>query len=142
MNTFAQASSTPLVLVVEDEPSIASILSAYLERDGLRVRVAQDGEEALQNFRQLRPDLVLLDIHLPKVDGVDVLRAIRNEGEIPVIMVTALADDVDKLLALRMGADDYVVKPFNPPEVVARVRAVLRRTQAKALPVAAPCLWR
>ena len=77
MNTFAQASTTPLVLVVEDEPSIASILSAYLERDGLRVRVAQDGEEALQSFRQLRPDLVLLDIHLPKVDGVDVLRAIR-----------------------------------------------------------------
>ena len=76
--------------------------------------MAQDGEEALQSFRQLRPDLVLLDIHLPKVDGVDVLRMIRNDSEVPVIMVTALADDVDKLLALRLGADDYVVKPFNP----------------------------
>ena len=100
--------------------------------------MAQDGEEALQSFRQLRPDLVLLDIHLPKVDGVDVLRMIRNDSDVPVIMVTALADDVDKLLALRLGADDYVVKPFNPPEVVARVRAVLRRTQAKPAPVAAP----
>ena len=130
MNTFVQPASTPMVLVVEDEPGIASVLSAYLERDGLRIRVAQDGEEALQHFRQLRPDLVLLDIHLPKVDGIDVLRMIRNDSEVPVIMVTALADDVDKLLALRLGADDYVVKPFNPPEVVARVRAVLRRTQA------------
>jgi two-component system response regulator AdeR len=138
MNSFAQPAATPLVLVVEDEPGIASILSAYLEREGLRARVAQDGEEALQLFRQLRPDLVLLDIHLPKVDGVDVLRVIRNEGQVPVIMVTALAGDVDKLLALRMGADDYVVKPFNPPEVVARVRAVLRRTQAQPAPVAAP----
>ncbi|MEG0148587.1 MAG: response regulator [Comamonas sp.] len=138
MNSFAQPAATPLVLVVEDEPSIASILNAYLERDGLRARVAQDGEQALQLFRQLRPDLVLLDIHLPKVDGVDVLREIRNEGQAPVIMVTALADDVDKLLALRMGADDYVVKPFNPPEVVARVRAVLRRTKTPAAAVAAP----
>ena len=103
--------------------------------------MAQDGEEALQSFRQLRPDLVLLDIHLPKVDGVDVLRMIRNDSDVPVIMVTALADDVDKLLALRLGADDYVVKPFNPPEVVARVRAVLRRTQAKPAPVAAPIRW-
>lgn len=138
MNSFAQPTTTPLVLVVEDEPSIASILSAYLEREGLRVRVAQDGEEALQLFRQLRPDLVLLDIHLPKVDGVDVLREIRNDGQTPVIMVTALAGDVDKLLALRLGADDYVVKPFNPPEVVARVRAVLRRTKASPAAVAAP----
>lgn len=138
MATFAQPASTPLVLVVEDEPAIAGVLSAYLERDGLRIRMAQDGEEALQSFRQLRPDLVLLDIHLPKVDGVDVLRMIRNDSDVPVIMVTALADDVDKLLALRLGADDYVVKPFNPPEVVARVRAVLRRTQAKPAPVAAP----
>lgn len=138
MNSFAQAASTPLVLVVEDEPGIATILSAYLEREGLRARIARDGEEALQLFRQLRPDMVLLDIHLPKVDGVDVLKAIRNEGETPVIMVTALADDVDKLLALRLGADDYVVKPFNPPEVVARVRAVLRRTQAKPTPASAP----
>ncbi len=115
MTSFSQPTSTPLVLVVEDEPNIAGVLSAYLERDGLRIRMAHDGEEALQSFRQLRPDLVLLDIHLPKVDGVDVLKMIRSDGDVPVIMVTALADDVDKLLALRMGADDYVVKPFNPP---------------------------
>ncbi len=118
----------PLVLVVEDEPSIASILTAYLEREGLRARQVGDGTAALQLFRQLRPDLVLLDIHLPGIDGLDILRAIRDEGQTPVIMVTALADDVDKLLGLRLGADDYVVKPFSPPEVVARVRAVLRRT--------------
>ena len=138
MNPFAQPTVTPLVLVVEDEPAIASVLSAYLERDGLRARVAQDGEQALQLFRQMRPDLVLLDIHLPKVDGVEVLRVMRNEGQTPVIMVTALAGDVDKLLSLRMGADDYVVKPFNPPEVVARVRAVLRRAQGRPAPVPAP----
>ena len=118
----------PLVLVVEDEPSIASILTAYLERDGLRARQIGDGPTALQLCRQLRPDLVLLDISLPGIDGLDILRAIREDGQMPVIMVTALADDVDKLLGLRLGADDYVVKPFSPPEVVARVRAVLRRT--------------
>ena len=119
--------SAPLVLVVEDEPGISTILVAYLERDGLRAQLAQDGQEAVQLFRQFHPDLVLLDIHLPAMDGIDVLRAIRDQGQTPVIMVTALADDVDKLVALRLGADDYVVKPFNPPEVVARVRAVLRR---------------
>lgn len=120
----------PLILVVEDEPAIASVLTAYLERDGLRTRTAQDGVQALQLFRQIRPDMVLLDIHMPGMDGIDVLRAIRDDSQTPVIMVTALVDDVDKLLSLRLGADDYVVKPFNPPEIVARVRAVLRRTQA------------
>lgn len=119
----------PLVLVVEDEPGISSILMAYLERDGLRAQHSGNGLEALRLFRQLRPDMVLLDIHIPGLDGLDVLRAIREEGQTPVIMVTALADDVDKLLGLRLGADDYVVKPFSPPEVVARVRAVLRRAQ-------------
>ena len=86
MTSFSQPTSTPLVLVVEDEPNIAGVLSAYLERDGLRIRMAHDGEEALQSFRQLRPDLVLLDIHLPKVDGVDVLKMIRSDGDVPVIM--------------------------------------------------------
>lgn len=120
----------PMALIVEDEPHIASILTAYLERDGLRAQIAQDGTQALQLFRQVRPDIVLLDISLPGMDGLDVLRAIRDEGQTPVIMVSAMVDDVDKLLALRLGADDYVSKPFNPPEVVARIRAVLRRTQA------------
>lgn len=138
MSVSAPSAVTPLVLVVEDEPAIASILCAYLERDGLRARTAADGREALQLAQQLRPDLVLLDIHLPEVDGIDVLRSLRDAGQTPVIMVTALADDVDKLLALRLGADDYVVKPFNPPEVVARVRAVLRRTQLRANSAPAP----
>ena len=130
MKTNTAPTAAPLVLVVEDEPGIATILSAYLERDGLRSQIASDGLQALQMFRQIAPDLVLLDIHLPTMDGIDVLRAIRDQGQTPVIMVTALADDVDKLVALRMGADDYVVKPFNPAEVVARVQAVLRRTRA------------
>ncbi len=132
MNLPAAPQATgPLVLVVEDEPGIATILSAYLQRDGLRARQAHDGLEALRLFRQLKPDMVLLDIHLPGMDGLDLLRAIREDGQTPVIMVTALADDVDKLVGLRLGADDYVVKPFSPPEVVARVRAVLRRAQAQ-----------
>ena len=129
MKTNTAPTAAPLVLVVEDEPGIATILSAYLERDGLRSQIASDGLQALQMFRQIAPDLVLLDIHLPTMDGIDVLRAIRDQGQTPVIMVTALADDVDKLVALRLGADDYVLKPFNPAEVVARVRAVLRRSQ-------------
>ncbi len=123
------SASSPLILVVEDEPGIASILTAYLERDGLRAQAVGDGPQALRLFRQLRPSLVLLDIHMPGMDGIDVLRGIRDESQVPVIVVSALAGDVDKLLALRLGADDYVVKPFNPPEIVARVRAVLRRTQ-------------
>lgn len=131
MKLSNQPVATPLVLVVEDEPEIATILVAYLARDGLRALLAHDGEQALTLFRQQSPDLVLLDIHLPALDGIDVLRFIRDRGDTPVIMVTALADDVDKLVALRLGADDYVVKPFNPAEVVARVRAVLRRSQPK-----------
>lgn len=121
-----------LALVVEDEPHIASVLTAYLERDSLRAHTAHDGTQALQLFRQLRPDIVLLDVSLPGMDGLDVLRAIRDEGQTPVIMVTAMADDLDKLLALRLGADDYVSKPFNPLEVMARIRAVLRRSQGPA----------
>ena len=126
----------PLVLVVEDEPAIADILVAYLRRDGFRTVCAVDGQAGLAAFAHDRPALVLLDIHLPGMDGIDVLKNIRAEDDTPVIMVTALADDIDKLLALRMGADDYVVKPYSPPEVVARVRAVLRRTTAGVQPKA------
>ena len=124
----AAPDSSPLVLVVEDERGIADILIAYLQRDGLRTAQAFDGLVALRMFRELRPDIMLLDIHLPGMDGVDVLKTVRAESDAPVVMVTARADDVDKLLGLRMGADDYIVKPFMPAEVVARVRAVLRRT--------------
>lgn len=122
----------PLILVVEDEAAISDIVIAYLQRDGLRTQVCADGAMALRMFRQLKPDLVLLDIRLPGMDGVDVLRGIRADSQTPVIMLTAFVDDVDKLLALRLGADDYVVKPFSPAEVVARVRAVLRRTHGAA----------
>ncbi|EGK71467.1 MAG: response regulator transcription factor [Methyloversatilis sp.] len=126
--THDASPSSQLVLVVEDEPAIAEILLAYLKRDGLRAVHALSGEEALQMFARIRPDLVLLDIQLPGMDGIDVLNSVRAAGEVPVIMVTARAEDVDKLLSLRLGADDYVVKPFSPAEVVARVRAVLRRS--------------
>lgn len=117
-----------MILVVEDESAIADILVAYLHRDGMRSHRAADGLVALQAFQQLQPDLVLLDIKLPGMDGIDVLRNIRAHSDTPVIMLTAFVDDVDRLLGLRLGADDYVTKPFNPSEVVARVRAVLRRT--------------
>jgi len=120
---------SPLVLLAEDETDLAHILLAYMERDGLRTVHGQDGPTALQHFRQCKPDIALLDISLPGQDGIDILKDIRSSGNTPVIMVTAVSDEVSKLLSLRMGADDYIVKPFNPAEVVARVRAVLRRTQ-------------
>ncbi|MGY1607702.1 MULTISPECIES: response regulator transcription factor [unclassified Geodermatophilus] len=125
--TAPPAGPEPLVLVVEDEPQIAEVLEAYLHRDGYRTARAADGVSAVERHRGLRPDLVLLDVRLPGLDGFEVLRRIRASAPTPVIMVTARDEDVDKLLGLHMGADDYVLKPFSPPEVVARVRAVLRR---------------
>ncbi|MFA6232295.1 MAG: response regulator [Rhodanobacter sp.] len=121
---------SPLILIVEDEPDIADVLESYLRRDNFRTQRASGGERALLLHQQLKPDLVLLDIRLPGPNGMEVLREIRKQGETPIIMVTALADDMDKLVALHVGADDYVVKPFNPAEVVARVKAVLRRLHA------------
>lgn len=118
-----------LILIVEDEPAIAKILDAYLLRDGFRTVQAADGETALQHHALLKPDLVLLDARIPKLDGFAVLARLRQTGPTPVIMVTALADDIDRLSGLHLGADDYIVKPFNPQEVVARVKAVLRRSQ-------------
>jgi two-component system, OmpR family, response regulator AdeR len=117
-----------LVLIVEDEPAIVRILEAYLLRDGFRTVQAADGETALQHHAIFKPDIVLLDIRIPKLDGLGVLARLRQTSSTPVIMVTALADDLDRLSGLHLGADDYVVKPFNPQEVVARVKAVLRRT--------------
>ncbi|WP_343641847.1 response regulator [Roseateles sp.] len=119
--------NSSLVLIVEDEPEIADILQAYLEREGLRTVRATDGRRGLESHQALKPDLVLLDVQMPLLDGWQVLAAIRQRGDTPVIMLTALDQDVDKLTGLRIGADDYVVKPFNPAEVVARVHAVLRR---------------
>lgn len=117
-----------LILVAEDEPDIARILTSYLERDGFRTVTASDGEVALMHHQMIKPDLILLDVQMPKRDGISVLSEVRRRGSTPVIMATARAEDLDKLSALSIGADDYVVKPFNPMEVVARVKAVLRRT--------------
>jgi two-component system, OmpR family, response regulator AdeR len=116
-----------LVLIVEDECEIAEILDVNLRREGFRTACAVDGQEALDLHASLKPDLVLLDVRMPRRDGWDVLGELRRRGETPVIMVTALDQDRDKLQALRIGADDYIVKPFNPVEVVARVQALLRR---------------
>lgn len=116
-----------LILIVEDEPEIASILTAYFTRDGFRTVTASDGAIALQHHLRLAPDLMVLDVKLPKADGFAVLAEVRRRGGTPVIMATALAEDLDKLSALRLGADDFVVKPFNPLEVVERAKAILRR---------------
>ncbi|MDR6178662.1 MULTISPECIES: response regulator [unclassified Pseudomonas] len=116
-----------LILIVEDDADSASVLEAYLRRDGFTVMLAEDGRQGLDLFQRERPDLVLLDMMLPRLGGTEVLAQIRRAGDTPVIMVTAIGDEPEKLGALRYGADDYVVKPYNPKEVVARVHAVLRR---------------
>jgi two-component system response regulator AdeR len=118
-----------LVLIAEDDADIADILRSYCEREGLRTVHAGDGRSALDLHLVLRPDLVLLDVMMPRLDGWGVLAELRRRGNTPVIMLTALDQDLDKLQGLRTGADDYVVKPFNPLEVVARVRVVLRRAK-------------
>ncbi len=115
------------VLVVEDEPKITEVLKLYLERDGYHVTIAANGLAALESFRKDAPDLVLLDINLPEVDGLEVCRQIRRESSVPIIMLTARDEEADKLIGLELGADDYVTKPFSPREIVARVKAVLRR---------------
>ena len=115
------------ILVVDDEPQIMRVLKGYLEAAGFQVIPAYDGTEALAAFRHTAPDLIVLDLMLPQVDGLDVARAIRRESDVPIIMLTARVDEADRLIGLELGADDYVAKPFSPREVVARVRAVLRR---------------
>lgn len=130
--TSSVSSAPALVLIAEDEAEIADILIAYLQRSGLRTQHASDGQQALALHQSLKPDLLLLDVQMPVFDGWKVLSEIRSRGDTPVIMLTALDQDIDKLMGLRLGADDYVVKPFNPAEVVARVQAVLRRTRASA----------
>jgi DNA-binding response OmpR family regulator len=117
------------ILIVDDEPNIVRVLRGYLEGAGFTVLTAENGVQAMAAFRHESPDLVLLDLTLPGMDGLDVARAIRKEGDIPIIMVTARVEETDRLIGLELGADDYVSKPFSPREVVARVRAVLRRTQ-------------
>jgi DNA-binding response OmpR family regulator len=115
------------VLVVDDDPGIVKVVRAYLEQAGLEVSVAYDGKKAMQIARNDRPDLVILDLMLPEMDGWDVCRALRKESDVPIIMLTARVEESDKLIGLELGADDYVTKPFSPRELVARVRSVLRR---------------
>jgi DNA-binding response OmpR family regulator len=116
------------ILVVDDEPRIVDLARDYLEHAGFRVITASEGRAALDVVRHDRPDLVVLDLGLPGLDGLDVTRELRRDGSIPIVMVTARDDELDKLLGLELGADDYLTKPFSPRELVARVKAVLRRT--------------
>lgn len=121
-----------LVLVVEDDEEIASLLEKYLVRAGYRTTKASTGSAALTHVQRLQPDLILLDIGLPDIDGFDILTKVRGNSTVPVVFLSAMDDSTDKLLGLKLGADDYVTKPFNPQEVVARVGAVLRRTRGVA----------
>jgi two-component system response regulator RegX3 len=120
--------SETTILVVEDEDSFIEALTVGLSREGFRVRVARDGSEALEMFDIVQPDLVLLDVMLPKVSGVDVCRELRRRSQVPIIMVTAKSAEIDTVVGLEVGADDYVTKPYRLRELVARIRAVLRRT--------------
>ncbi len=120
------------ILVVDDEPKLVAVVRAYMESDGFRVVAAGDGKEALERFRQARPDLVVLDLMMPEMDGLEVCRHLRRESDVPIIMLTARAEEVDELLGLELGADDYVAKPFSPRALLARVRAVLRRASSEA----------
>ncbi len=119
-----------VILIAEDEQEIAEIISAYLVRHGMKTIFAENGRKALMLHKTHKPDLVLLDVQMPELDGWQVLSELRHRGNTPVVMLTAMDQDIDKLMGLRIGADDYVVKPFNPTEVVARVQAVLRRAAA------------
>jgi len=115
------------ILVVDDEPSIREVVTLYLQRAGYRVWVAADGQAALEALERHSPDLVVLDLMLPQVDGLEITRQLRATGDTPIIMLTARREETDRILGLEMGADDYVVKPFSPRELVSRVKAVLRR---------------
>lgn len=118
---------THKILVVDDEPALLNTVRAYLEQEGYTVQIANNGRSALHIFREFQPDLVILDIMLPEVDGLEVLRQLRQSSNVYVIMLTAKVDEVDKVIGLGMGADDYVTKPFSPRELVARIKATLRR---------------
>lgn len=124
-------STPPLVLIVEDDPKTANLLKVYLEREGFQTRAAADGAQAVDIAQRHAPALIVLDLMIPKLDGLEVCRRIRQSSEVPILMLTARVDEVDKLVGLSIGADDYVTKPFSPREVVARVKAILRRTAPK-----------
>jgi two-component system, OmpR family, alkaline phosphatase synthesis response regulator PhoP len=129
LHGFAAEFVAITILVVDDEPRIVQLVRDYLEHGGFTVLVASDGPSALRSARTGQPDLVVLDLGLPGLDGLDVARALRRDGEVPIIMLTARSEESDKLVGLELGADDYLTKPFSPKELVARVRAVLRRAE-------------
>lgn len=118
------------ILVVDDEKNILQLVRMYLSSEGFDVEIAQDGKEALEKARQVKPSLIILDLMLPQVNGLDVCKQLRRDSDVPIIMLTARGDDVDRIVGLELGADDYISKPFNPRELVARVKAVLRRTKS------------
>lgn len=117
-----------LILVVDDEPKIVRLARDYLEKNNFRVVTASDGQSALTTARREKPDLIILDLMLPNIDGREVCKIIRKESDVPIIMLTALAEEIDQVTGLEIGADDYITKPFSPRALVARVRALLRRT--------------
>ena len=119
------------ILVIDDEPQIVKVLKAYLEKAGFQVATAADGSSALVAFQRERPDFMILDLNLPGMDGLDVCKEIRRTSNIPILMLTARVEEADRLIGLELGADDYVIKPFSPREVVARVRTIFRRTAAE-----------
>src|SRR5450756_1556334 len=122
------------ILIVDDEPKIVQLARDYLEHAGFRVQTASDGPVTLMVVRSFKPDLVVLDLGLPNLDGLDVIRQLRKESNVPIIVLTARAEESDKLVGLELGADDYITKPFSPKELVARVRAVLRRAEGLRSP--------
>jgi DNA-binding response OmpR family regulator len=122
------------ILVVDDERHIVELARIYLRNEGYQVEAAYDGLEALEKARAVKPALIVLDLMLPELDGMEVCRAIRKESDVPIVMLTARSDDVDKIIGLEIGADDYLTKPFNPRELVARIKAVLRRSEAGKRP--------
>lgn len=117
------------ILVVDDEATVRNTIRMYLEREGCEVETAVDGTSALKKATQFQPDLIVLDVMLPKIDGIEVLRQLRHDSDVYVLMLTAKADELDKVIGLTMGADDYLTKPFSPRELVARVQAILRRNR-------------
>ncbi len=125
-----QMTTEKTILVVDDERHIVELIRLYLGKEGFRIETAYTGTEAMRKFTALRPALIVLDLMLPELDGWEICRRVRREGDTPIIMLTARSDDVDKIVGLELGADDYLAKPFNPRELVARIKAVLRRSTA------------
>jgi DNA-binding response OmpR family regulator len=124
--------ANPLILIVDDEKNIADLAKMYLSKEGYDIITAEDGNEGLRMFRDRKPTLIVLDLMLPGVDGLEVCRQVRRESTVPIVMLTARSDDIDRIVGLELGADDYLAKPFNPRELVARVKAVLRRYNPQA----------